>query len=293
MKPAVLILALAAVTAAAGTAFLAQKWVAGQTARPVAAQPAPTLEVLVVARDVAVGAQIGDGDLRYEAWPVGAAQRFVTRKGGEDPKARFLGLVTRRPLAEGEPFAESSAVKLDAGLLAGLLEPGMRAVSVAISNASAVSGFVAPGDRVDVVMAADFQRADQDSVGKGGPIVRFAAETVLRNVKILAIDQQIARGKDGATIQGKTATIEVTSKQAEVMIAAGMLGQLSLVLRPLAKDQPDYEVSDGVTRPPAFTADTEASNAMRVISGEPKSRSPSVDPGIRVNRAGIVSTRSF
>ena len=292
MKPIVLGLAVVAVTAAAGTAFLAQRWVAGQTARPVAVQQAPGVEVLVVARDVAVGVQIGEGDLRYESWPASAAQRFVTRKAGDDPKIRFLGLVTRRSLSEGEPFAESSVVKLEAGLLAGLLDPGMRAVSVSISNASAVSGFVAPGDRVDVVMAADFQRADQDSVGKGGPIVRYAAETVLKNVKVLAIDQQIARGKEGATIQGKTATIEVTSKQAEVMIAAGMLGQLSLVLRPLAKDAGEIEVSDGDNQP--FTADIEASRAMQVISGgQVKPKPPTGEGGVRINRAGLVSTRSF
>lgn len=291
MKPVVVILAVVAVSAAAGTAFLAQRWMAGQAARPVAVQPAPTVEVLVVARDVAIGTQLTDGDLRYEAWPVATARRFIARNGGEDPKARFVGLVARRPLSEGEPLAEAAATKLESGLLAGLLDPGMRAVSVAISNASAVSGFIAPGDRVDVVMAADFQRADNESVGKGGPIVRFAAETVLKDVKVLAIDQQIARGKDGAAIVGKTATIAVSPKQAEVMIAAGMLGQLSLVLRPMGKGAEEVVASDGKERP--YTADIEASKAMRVITGEQARPQAGGEQGVRINRAGIVSTRSF
>ncbi|CAA7625883.1 Flp pilus assembly protein CpaB [Magnetospirillum sp. UT-4] len=287
MKPVVIVLMAVAVAAASATAFLAQRWVSTQAARPVATQAAPVAEVLVVAREVAAGTALAEADLRYEPWPANAAQRFVARKPGEDPRAQMVGLVTRRALAEGEPFTQAAAAKPDAGLLAGLLAPGMRAVSVAISNASAVSGFVAPGDRVDVVMAADFQRADQDSVGKGGPIVRFAAETVLRDVKVLAIDQQIARGKDGAAIQGKTATIEVSPKQAEAMIAAGMMGQLSLVLRPQAREEEAPET----TAMASFTADIEASKAMRALNGEP--RTSNGGGGVRINRAGTVSTGSY
>lgn len=292
MKPIVVILIAVAVAAALATAFLAQRWVAGQAARPVAVQPAPTVEVLVMAREVEAGIPLAEDDLRYESWPVAAAQRFVVRAPGEDAKAPYVGMVSRRPLAEGEPFPRSAVAKVEAGLLAGVLEPGMRAVSVAISNASAVSGFVAPGDRVDVVLAADFQRADQDSLGKGGPIVRFAAETVLRDVRVLAIDQQIARGKDGAAIQGKTATIAVTPKQAEVMIAAGMVGQLSLVLRPLAEAEAGAKAA-GQPQPEPFTADIEASQAMRALNGGPAKPRGDGQAGIRINRAGIVSTRSF
>ncbi len=287
MKPVVLGLAVVAVLAALATAFLAQRWVMGQqAARPAAFPSAPTAEVLVLSRDVAAGAPLSEDDLRFEAWPAATAQRFITRASGEDVRARFVGMVSRRALAEGEPFPRSAVIKPDAGVLAGLLEPGMRAVSVAISNASAVSGFIVPGDRVDVVLAADFQRTDQEVVGKGGPIFRFAAETVLRDVKVLAIDQQMGPGKDGAAIQGKTATIAVTSRQAEVMIAAGMMGQLSLVLRPQG-------MVEAAAEAPAFTADIEASRAMRALTDGAGPRPGGGEPGIRINRAGIVSTRSF
>lgn len=289
MKPVVVIMAAVAVLAALATAFLAQRWVAGQAARPVAAQPAATAEVLVVARDVPAGATLSSDDLRYDTWPASVAQNFIARKG-DDPKAQFLGMVPRRPLVEGEPFPTSAVTKLDGGLLAVILEPGMRAVSVAITNASAVSGFINPGDRVDVVLAADFQRADQEVVGKGGPIVRYASETVLKDVKVLAIDQQVARGKDGAAIQGKTATLAVSPKQAEIIVAAGMLGQLSLALRPQADENATAAAEPPPPGTPPFTADIEASDAMKTIThGGGKSG----DFGIRINRAGVVSTRSF
>lgn len=290
MKPVVAIVAVVAVVAALATAFLAQRWVAGQAARPVAVQKAPTAEVLVVARDVAAGTALTEDDFRFEAWPTDAAQRFVVRQPGDDVRAKFLGAIPRRALVAGEPFQEAAIARTDAGLLAVLLEPGMRAASVAISNASAVSGFIAPGDHVDVVLAADFQRADQDAVGKGGPIVRYAAETVLTDVKVLAIDQQIARGKDGAAIQGKTATIAVTPKQAEILAAASMLGQLSLVLRPQATTAAEAEPAPAPAERP-YTPDIEASQAMRALTGgAPAGTGGS---GIRINRAGVVSTRSF
>lgn len=292
MKPVVAIVAVVAVVAALATAFLAQQWVADQTARPVAVQKAPTAEVLVVARDVAPGSALTDDDLRYESWPTATAARFLVRQPGEDLKAKFVGAIPRRALAAGEPFQDSAIARTDAGLLAVLLEPGMRAASVAISNASAVSGFIAPGDRVDVVLAADFQRTDQDAVGKGGPIVRFAAETVLADVKVLAIDQQIARGKDGAAIQGKTATLAVSPKQAEILATASMLGQLSLVLRPQATAAVEAEAeAEPAAGMKPFTPDIEASQAMRAINGGAPAGSGG--SGIRINRAGVVSTRSF
>lgn len=291
MRPVAVILVAVAVVSAGLTAYLAKTWLDAQSRATAPAAVVPTVEVLVVARDLAAGTMLTEGDLRYEGWPASVAGgRFVTRKQpGEDAKAAYVGLVARRALTEGEPFTQAATFKQDAaGILAGMLGPGMRAVSVAITNASAVSGFVVPGDRVDVVMAADFQRADNEGV-KGGPIVRFAAETVLEDVKVLAIDQQIAKGKDGAAIPGKTATIEVTPKQAEKLIAAGMVGQLSLVLRAMAKGQAAPEAAS----PLPFTPDTEASKAMQAVAGRKAKPSGGGGSSVVVNRAGTISTKGF
>lgn len=293
MRPIAVVLVVVAFVFAVMTAFVAKRWLDVQSSRkPV--EVVATLDVLVVARDVAAGTPLADSDLRYEPWPASAAtERFVIRKPGEEPKDKFIGQVARRPLVEGEPFAPAASFKQEGvGVLAGVLATGMRAVSVAITNASAVSGFVSPGDRVDVVMAADFQRADSDSVGKGGPIVRYAAETILEDVKVLAIDQQMAKGKDGGAIVGKTATLEVTSKQAEVLTAAGMVGQLSLVLRGVVSEQP----APGQPPRVPFTSDTEASQAMKALmggTGKPKGGPRTGGSGVVINRAGDISSKSF
>lgn len=296
MRPIAIILVVVAMLSAVATAFLAKRWLDAQATRAPVVEVAASVDVLVVARDVAAGAALADEDLRYDRWPSSVpSERFIVRKPGEDPKAQYVGQIARRPLNEGEPFVPSASFKQDqGGLLAGVLPSGMRAVSIAISNASAVSGFIVPGDRVDVVMAADFQRASNDSsAGKSGPIVRYAAETVLEDVKVLAIDQQMAKGKDGGAIQGKTATLEVTPKQAEVLTAAGMVGQLSLVLRGVPSGEAAKAEPSSAPQP-AFTPDTEASRAMKALHGGGKPKAAGGGGGgVMVNRGGAISNSSF
>jgi pilus assembly protein CpaB len=290
MRPVAIILVVVAALAAVLTGFLAKRWLEGQV-RPIPDAP-QLVEVLVAAREVPAGSTLASGDLRYDPWPPSATtSRLLSRQNGDDPKARFLGQVSRRALVEGEPFAETVVVRHDvAGVLAAMLAPGMRAVSIAITTASGVSGFITPGDRVDVVLAADVRKAEggdnQDL--KGGALVRFAAETVLEDVKVLAIDQQIARGRDGSAIQGKTATVEVSSKQAELLTAAGMLGNLSLVLRGFETD-----TARTATQPSSFTSDLEASKALQSLHGPKAKPAAPHGGGVQINRAGQLSTQSI
>jgi type IV pilus biogenesis protein PilP len=108
----------------------------------------------------------------------------------------------------------------------------MRAVSVPVTDSSGVSGFVSPRDRVDVVLGADFRHVAGESSGGGEDVLaRYAAETVLRGVRVVAVGQAVARTGDGGPIQGKTATLEVTPKQAEKLLTSQLMGSLSLILR--------------------------------------------------------------
>jgi pilus assembly protein CpaB len=291
MRPIAIVLVVVAVFAAGLTAFLAKRWLDTQAMRRAQVDQAALTEVLVAAREMPAGTVLQGDDLRWERWPEAAINpRLVTRTGGDDTRAQYVGQVTRRVLAEGEPFTPAATFRPEtAGVLAGLLAPGMRAVSIGVTSASAVSGFITPGDRVDVVLAADVRKADNNAEDKGGPIVRFAAETVLEDVKVLAVDQQIARGKDGAAIQGKTATIEVTPKQAELLTAASMLGQLSLVLRGY---QSAGEAKAAQPHDP-FTPDVEASRALQSIHTPKAKTGGHGGAGITINRAGSVSAHSF
>jgi pilus assembly protein CpaB len=297
MRPAVFVMLLAGF-AAMTTAVLTKSWMDRQTpqAPPVSTQS--TTEILVIARDVAAGTALGSDDLRYERWPEhDLTPRMIVRQPDSDPKSQFVGQIARRPLNEGEPLWGASLLRTDAlGVLAGMLAPGSRAVSIAITSSSAVSGFVTPGDKVDIVLAADLRNTlDQGSTDKSDVIQRFVAETVLTDIRVLAIDQQIARGRDGGALQGKTATVEVTPKQAEILTAAGMLGQLQLVLRGLPAEKgaeaPTAVPPDGRPSPDAnFTGDIESSKALQTMLS-PRVIAHHLHSGtsIEVNRAGQIS----
>jgi pilus assembly protein CpaB len=136
--------------------------------------------------------------------------------------------MVRRSLAPGDVVRNSDVMRPgDHGFLAAVLEPGMRAVTISVDNTSGSAGLIWPGDRVDLILTQTIAEANQP-VGR-----RVAAETVLSNVRVLAIDQQIVQGAAPAATegQGKTVTVEVTQEQAERISVAMRLGRLSLSVR--------------------------------------------------------------
>jgi pilus assembly protein CpaB len=168
-------------------------------------------------------------------------------------------------------------------------------VSIPITNATAVSGFISPGDRGDVVLAADLRKTDEtERANHTDRLVRYAAETVLTDLRVLAIDQTIQRAKED--LQGKTATVEVTPAQAEILSAAGMMGTLQLVLRGLpAADDPSTARGPDNERA-HFTTDMDASAALKAQVGLSRTgpKPPSGGGGggatIQINRAGQITS---
>ena len=146
----------------------------------------------------------------------------------------FAGWVAREPFAAGEPIARAKIVaRGNGGPIAAVLEPGMRAVSIAVDQTSDVSGFILPGDRVDVLASLS---ASVEGAGGNG-YQRKAAETVLRDVRVVGIDQR-PDSKDGQPVVARTVTLEVTPKQGEILALAGDLGKLLLSLRSLVSSLP-------------------------------------------------------
>lgn len=289
MRPVRVVVLAVAVLAAVLTAVLVRSWLVRQEARHAEAAPAVALvEVVVAARDLPAGSILQADDLRLAPWPASAAGRLVVRGTGDDPRPGMAGQTVRRELAEGEPLTAQALRPNATGMLAAMLAAGNRAVSIPISNTSAAAGFVTPGDRVDVVLAADLMRTEGNAV-QNGPMVRYAAETVLTDVRVLAIDQATARAKDGAAVEGKTATLEVTPKQAELLAAASLLGSLSLALRSADAAPPPVAAAT------PFTADVEASRALDALHNSRPKPAPARSGGaqVTVNRAGQISAQTF
>lgn len=228
-KRQIALLATAAVVAL-GTAQ-ATRWLTAPAPSPTgetvtATSPQPVRKVLVAAADLPAGTLVQAEHLRWREWPEDGTDGYMVE--GVRTREEFLGAVVRTGLRTGEPIVEGRLVKPgERGFLAAVLEPGMRAVSVPINGVTGIAGFVFPGDRVDVILTHAFARPEdverQD---------RRASETVLTDVRVLAVDQKTSDQQAEPQV-GQIATLEVTPKQAEWLPLVVDLGQLSLSLRSL------------------------------------------------------------
>lgn len=223
------------------SAMLARNLVGGGTAQPAQAAATPVAtgpEVLVATRSLPAGTIITPDAFRYQPWPNELVQQAYFIRGTTDQQT-LNGTVVRFPITAGQPITQGALVKPgDRGFLAAALAPGMRAVTISVSMASGVAGFVFPGDRVDILLT-------QTVAGGGDGEPLKAAETIVRNVRVLATDQKTDKSVDDT---GKTVvtafsnvTLEATPKLSEKIAVAQTMGSLSLSLRPIADDRMELE----------------------------------------------------
>ncbi len=232
-------------------------------------------KVLVAKRDIRIGETITANDMMWQEWAKDALNKqfvVVDAKEQEDErKKEFVGGIVRNTIIKNEPILANKLFKRDnAGFMAGMLGPGMRAISVPVSAVTGVSGFILPGDYVDVVMS---YRLNTDSrkklkqMNRSGLKVPLVSEkvvdTILRKVRVIATDQTVEElapnnKKKEKSKRAKTVTLEVTAKQAEILTVARTMGKISLVLRSL-EDNADH------TMPSSFTTDVEVSPFTRKL----------------------------
>jgi pilus assembly protein CpaB len=194
-----------------------------------------TVDVLVAAKDIQVGEKMAAGSIIWKSWPQdNVLDAMVTKDEKPDAEtvmAEFRAIV---PMFEGETINEKKMVNpKDGGFMSAVLPKGMRAISVAISDRSSAGGFILPNDRVDVILTRKITAG-----GTGGQIVK--SETVISNVRVLAINQTFRQAKEGEEVAIKgneTATIELTMPQAEIIARVESEGELSLALRSIAESE--------------------------------------------------------
>ncbi|WP_086607899.1 Flp pilus assembly protein CpaB [Erythrobacter donghaensis] len=278
-----LVLLLGALIIAIGTAFAARSIFAGGAA-PDAEAAVPTgPRVLVAKRALTAGTIITADALGFQPWPKELVQDAYFIDGEADMN-KLLGTVVRYPITAGEPVTQGSLVAPgDRGFLAAALGPGMRAVTVPVSAQSGVAGFVFPGDRVDVVLTQQVEGACDDCTLK-------TAETVLRNLRVLATDQTTEKTTDenGKTVveQFSTVTLEVTPKIAEKIAVAQTIGTISLVLRSIADSQSELEkaVAAGDIQIPAGATPEEEEKMLKAAMARPLDKGTTFVTGGDVSR---------
>jgi pilus assembly protein CpaB len=229
MKTARIAVLGVAIAAGGLAAFLAS----GSEPAP-APPPAPvvqleTTEILVAKSDIGIGQSLSAQDVQWQSWPASSAgPAFIRKSDRPDAAQQLAGAITRVPLANGEPIRESRLIKANgSGYMAAILPRGTRAISTEISPETGAGGFILPNDRVDVILS----KRDRDAGADAG-------ETILSDVRVLAIDQTVEEKNGQKVVVGKTATLELAPRQAEVLAQARQMGTLQLALRSLADSDP-------------------------------------------------------
>jgi pilus assembly protein CpaB len=142
----------------------------------------------------------------------------------------LAGAMTKHAMAAGDPIRDGDVIRQsDHGFMAAALKPGMRAVTIGVDASSGSAGLVWPGDRVDLTLT---QSSTDPALSPGR---RVSAETILTNVRVIAIDSQLVAptGGDG---QNRTVTLEVKPEDVQRVSVAKRLGLLSLSVRAVSPD---------------------------------------------------------
>ena len=241
MKAARLVVLGVAVAAGGIAAYLA----AGSKAPPpppvAAAPPLETVEVLVAKTDLNRGQVIESQDIGWQTWPKAAANaNFIKKSDRPDAINDFVGAIVRVAMLAGDPIRGPYVVMAKgSGFMAAILPKGMRAVAVDISAVTSAGGFILPDDRVDVVLTRR-DKAAEKSTG----VEKFISDTILHNVRVLAVDQAVDTKGDAKVALGKTATLELTQSQAETLELSHQLGTISLTLRSIRDSGPSASQDD-------------------------------------------------
>jgi len=218
---------------ALGAGGVAAYLASGSDNKPAPAIPVaqlPTVDVLVAKSDIGLGQSVKPEDLQWQTWPTAtASSTLIRRTDRPNATTEIIGQIARAPFISGEPIREQKLVKADgSGFMAAILPTGMRAVSTEITPETGAGGFILPNDRIDVILSKHEKNPDR----QGADTVQ--SETVLTNIRVLAIDQA-PKEKDGQnSVVGRTVTLELKPEQAETLARVRQSGTLSLALRSIA-----------------------------------------------------------
>lgn len=235
-------------------------WIATRPEPPPPSQVAvvPKVRVLTAAHAIHAGALLKPDDLSFVE-VVKGKQAADSTIDTPDARASILGAMVRRTMAAKEEIHNADLLRPgDRGFLAAVLRPGSRAVTVAVDAVTGSAGLIWPGDHVDLILT-------QSLLGDGLPVGRrVAAETVLSDVRVIAIDQQLVQGGEATPreAQARTVTLELNAEEAERVSVAVRLGRLSLAVRSATAAAADSSGHVPET-PPATTWADDVSPALR------------------------------
>jgi pilus assembly protein CpaB len=226
----------ATVVAFGGAFFLFNSSPAPSPQRVVEAPKVDTDEVLIAAQDIPMGSALTDTSVAWVPWPKAAISPdyMILKSSGPNAMEDVKGSLAREAFIHGDPIRRDKLVKGgNSGFMSAILPSGSRAIAIKVDNSGDdyAGGFILPNDRVDVVKIF---RDDQATKERGAEV--YGAQTILTNVRVLAIGQNIQEENGKKVVVGANATLELDPQQVELIILAQHAGNsnLHLALRSLA-----------------------------------------------------------
>ena len=276
---------LVAIVAAGGAALVANRYINSQANLQVnpeiqKTEKAAVIYVIVADERITLGTTITAGAIRWQKWPVDAVEPIFISAGKEEKSLleKLVGTVIRQSVAAGTPLTEEMVFRRgegEGGFLSGIVKEAHRAVSISVDAVSGVSGFILPGDKVDVLLTFDVHQLTRELKRNGGSRsedgggsqnevylgpAKFSTETILKNVRVVGIDQEFKDLEKGSKVP-KSVTLEVSQKQAEVLAVGRAMGKLVLALRSFANNEIEAKSE-------TYTSDIDISPTLQSIIAE-------------------------
>ncbi len=232
--------------------------------------PVKQVQILVASKDMKTGHEIKSGDFQWQPWPeetmfIGA----IIRDGDQSPMEAASGKLLR-PLVKGQPVHMTLVTEEDKGdFLSANVQKGMRAVSISVKKHVIADRLVRPGDFVDIMLTYRMRINARQNPDAQNLVNRYATETVIENVRVLAIDKEDTKAVDEAEEDGgkkkkkkvskkATLTLEVSPQQAEQLMLSDEMGDIGVALRSIG--------DNGVTTDDKTTTDVHMSRVMTELS---------------------------
>jgi pilus assembly protein CpaB len=195
----------------------------------------PAFDVVVAAKDLPQGTLLKSADLEMQRWPESTIRDDYFTENKIKSLEEIAGSVLKSPISKGEPLTPGRIVKPgERSFLSAVLKPGMKAVSIPVNDRTGVSGFVFPGDYVDLILTMTYQQKVNNNQGQSEAVARQTAETIVKNVRVVGIGQMLGKPEAAGTVV-PTITLELTPKLAETVTLAIEMGRITVALSALQK----------------------------------------------------------
>ena len=226
MKPIQLVLIAVALIAALGAGLLMMNLNnrpdPGKQVVVIEEKAVPAKKVLIASRAIPMGTALSDQNLTWEIWPEGNVRdSYIVEEVKPEAITDYSKAIARSSFFEGEPIREEKIVHSDSGYLSAILPSGKRAMAIRVKAETSAGGFILPNDHVDILMSYT-EKSDKSQT--------LITETILQNIRVLAIDQVIEEQNGEKAMVGNTVTLELTAEQAEIITAAKSIGRNTMAL---------------------------------------------------------------